>query len=161
MKHVVCTFLVALGLALFVACSDSPQPIVCRDIPAGGCPSENGAACQDPTCTAAYFCNLADGTWVLDHPCSGADGGVNGASDAAHDAHVLGPRDASIDAPPGANGGPGCGTLEQPDCALGDALACPSGCCNCEDLYVCQGGGWNHWGVCNPATGAIAADKKK
>ncbi len=163
MKYVICTLLVVLGLGVFIACGDLPQPIICHDIPAGGCPSENGAACQDPTCTDAYLCNLADGTWVLDHPCPSHEGGVaDAASDAAHEASMLPPRDASFDAPPGANGGPGCPPLEQPDCALGDGLACPSatGCCNCEDLYVCQSGGWNHWGACNPATGAITPDKK-
>ena len=130
MKYVICTFLVSLGLVAFMACSDSPQPIICHDIPAGGCPSENGAACKDPTCTAAYLCNLADGTWVLDQPCPGIDGGgVKDATSDAHEGSVFGPRDASFDAPPGANGGPGCPPLEQPDCTLGDGLACPSGCC--------------------------------
>lgn len=161
MKYVVCTFLVLLGLAAFTACSDSPQPITCHDIPAGGCPSENGAACTDPACSSAYLCNHADGTWVLDHPCPGIEGGALDASSAApHEASSLLPRDASFDAEPGANGGPGCTGLEQPDCALGDALACPSGCCNCTDLFVCQSSGWNHWGVCDATTGAITPDKK-
>ena len=163
MRYVGTTLLVlpaVLALLAAIACGDSPQPIVCHDIPAGGCPSENGAACQDPSCTAAYLCNEADGTWVLDHPCAAGEGGTSDASaDASHEAAT--PRDASFDAPPGANGGPGCAPLEQPDCALGDVLACPAsaGCCNCDDLFVCQNGGWNHWGTCNATTG-IAPDKK-
>jgi hypothetical protein len=61
--------------------------------------------------------------------------------------------DASIDAPPGAYGGPGCGALQSPDCSLGFALACPSGCCDCEDLFVCENGGWNAWGSCTLEAG--------
>ena len=50
-------------------------------------------------------------------------------SDAANDApgESSRPFDASIDAPPGANGGPGCDALQAPDCSLGFALACPIG----------------------------------
>lgn len=161
MKYVTCTFLVVLGLAVFAACGDSPQPIICHDIPAGGCPSDNGVACSDPTCTASYLCNLADGTWVLEGPCAAHEGGApDAAADAPHEAGTT-PKDASIDAPPGSNGGPGCAPLQPPDCTLGDALACPAsaGCCNCDDLFVCQNGGWNHWGTCNQTTG-ITPDKK-
>ena len=77
------------------------------------------------------------------------DAALDGDADAAPDTSL--PRfDASfIDAPPGYNGGPECDGLEQPDCPLGDILACPSGCCNCEDLFYCQNGGWNHWGYCD------------
>jgi hypothetical protein len=59
--------------------------------------------------------------------------------------------DADIDAPPGAFGGPGCESLVVPDCALGVALACGAGCCGCEDLYVCENGGWDLWGSCGDA----------
>jgi hypothetical protein len=60
--------------------------------------------------------------------------------------------DASIDAPPGAFGGPGCESLVVPDCALGVALACGnSACCGCEDLFVCENGGWELWGTCGDA----------
>lgn len=58
-----------------------------------------------------------------------------------------GVRDASIDVE-GAFGGPGCVDLQMPDCPLGVALTCPSGCCGCEDLFVCKNGGWDLWGSC-------------
>jgi hypothetical protein len=162
MKYVVCTFLVLLGIAAFLACGDSPQPILCRDIPAGGCLAGegDGSACVDPSCTATYLCNLADGTWQFDQACPPHEGGAPDASTDAHPESGPATRDASIDAPPGSSGGPGCAPLEQPDCTLADALACPAGsCCNCDDLFVCQNGGWNHWGTCNAATGAITPDK--
>jgi hypothetical protein len=151
--------LAGLGALWFAACGSSPQPIVCKDIPAGGCPSESGAACQDPTCAAAYLCDESSGTWVLDQPCAAREGGApDASSEAGASAEAASPRDASyIDAPPGASGGPGCAPLEPPDCTLGDALACPSGCCNCEDLFVCASGGWSHWGLCN-ASGVIVPD---
>jgi hypothetical protein len=148
MRFCVALIGVTSALALAIACDGSdPQQEPCKDIPAGGCPLSNGVACQDPSCVAAYACN-ADGTWTLDHACPGADAATTDAptETAAPEMRF----DASfIDAPAGANGGPGCTGLEQPDCALGDVLACPSGCCNCEDLYVCANGGWNHWGTCD------------
>jgi hypothetical protein len=49
---------------------------------------------------------------------------------------------------PGALGGPGCQDLQNPDCSLGSAAACTD-CCGCEDLYVCQSGGWSLWGECD------------
>ncbi|HEY8074319.1 MAG TPA: hypothetical protein VIF62_09420 [Labilithrix sp.] len=131
-----------------IACSDgaaSSQP--CTDIPEGGCPLSHGVACDDPTCEAVYACN-ANNTWSLDHACpphdasTGFDANVADASDASL-------FDANIDAPPGAFGGPGCEDLEPPDCELGLVLDCPSGCCGCEDLFVCNNGGWDPWGTCS------------
>jgi hypothetical protein len=109
-------------------------------------------ACDDPTCEAVYACR-AGNVWELDHACPPHDAAARPAADAnAPDA-----RDASSDAPPGANGGPGCDALQAPDCALGLALVCPVGCCDCEDLFVCQSGGWTLWGTCSPDAGVVPA----
>ena len=153
MKSLVFAFAAALGIAIFAvvpACGDGDaisQP--CNDIPAGGCPLSYGVSCDDPTCLAVYRCG-EDNAWTLDHACPIREAGPD-VRDAmpvdAADSAV--PRDAAIDAPPGAYGGDGCGALEAPDCALGLALSCPSGCCGCEDLYVCQSGGWVLWGSCS------------
>ncbi|AKU96836.1 hypothetical protein AKJ09_03500 [Labilithrix luteola] len=148
--------LVGLGvlasLAIVTACSgDAPTASACTNIPAGGCPLSRGVACEDLSCEAVYRC-LDGNQWVLDHACPAHD-----ASSVEHDAEAdaadasdggASVRDAAIDAPPGASGGPGCDTLQVPDCSLGFALACPSGCCECEDLFVCQNGGWEYWGSC-------------
>jgi hypothetical protein len=139
--------LVAALTALAAACNESSPPAVCRDIPANGCPVDNGAdACQDPTCAAVYWCQ--GGSWVLDHACPGfspdaAPHPVEASADA-------GAPDVTIDAPAGAYGGPGCGDLQAPDCSLGTALACgaASDCCGCQDLFVCDNGGWSLWGEC-------------
>ena len=146
--------LVGTVLAAVISCSDAMTVNPCRDIPAGGCPLSNGVACEDPTCEAVYAC-LPSREWQLDHTCPAHEAGAPGdgsseGGDAGSDgpAEAARPFDANIDAPPGASGGPGCEQLQTPDCPLGFALACPMGCCGCEDLFVCQGGGWNYYATC-------------
>jgi hypothetical protein len=140
----------ALALVAFAACDDLPPPPTCQDIPAGGCPSAHGAACNDPTCEASYLCT--ESGWVLERACPPRDAAPDrttppDASDAARDVASF---DVAIDAPDGAFGGPGCNPLEAPDCSLGLALQCASAgnCCGCEDLFVCENGGWDLWGSC-------------
>src|SRR5262249_22276629 len=139
----------AVAFAILRAAPGCETPIEqspCKGVPDGGCPLSHGRACEDPACAAAYACN-ADGTWTLDHMCPAHADSSASAPDAA-------PGDAgAIDAPPGASGGPECTALEAPDCPLATALACPSGCCDCTDLFVCGDGGWNEWGTCDPDAG--------
>lgn len=135
-----------LALAAMPSCQDPPTVERCADVPEGGCPLAKGLACQDPNCLAVYACR-PNKVWVLDHTCPGNEGGVTRDASTG-DAEAGRPFDASIDAPPGANGVPGCGLLQAPDCALGLALACPKGCCGCEDLFVCANGGWSYWSTC-------------
>lgn len=131
----------ALVAAVLTGCDDAtPSVSTCRDIPAGGCPLAHGVACDDPACAAAYACR--DGAWVIDHVCASRD-----ASADARPVVDAGPADATIDVP-GANGGPGCGPLQSPDCPLATALSCGASCCGCEDLYVCLDAGWELWGSC-------------
>jgi hypothetical protein len=139
---------IVLGMfALFVACDDEAVPPPCTNIPAGGCPSSHGAAaCDDPSCEAVYVC-LPNQSWQLDHACPARDAATPPDAQPGTTPEL----DASIDAPPGAYGGPGCEDLEQPDCPLGVALACGAGCCDCQDLYVCEDGGWSFYGTCGDA----------
>ncbi len=143
---------VAALVALAWACNgEIPVPSACTNIPAGGCPSSFGAACTDPTCAAVYACT-STGAWSLVRSCPARDGGAAaGPSDARGDAP--GSRDVEADVP-GANGGPGCQDLQSPDCPLGVGLACGTGCCGCEDLFVCAARGWSLWGTCGDG-GAI------
>ena len=147
--------------AVTSACQDNYDESPCRNVPANGCPLSHGEACNDPACQAAYACD-PDGTWELDHMCPGfdADTDAGAVTDASIDARVdttVGPvpRDASIDVPPGASGGPGCEALQSPDCTLGFALVCPQGCCGCEDLFVCDNGSWATWGSCDEDAGIV------
>jgi len=144
--------LAAAALAALVpACMDDVGPASpCTNVPPGGCPLSRGVACEDPACEAVYACRPGN-VWELDRRCpprDPVDASTRDASAADADAGVEPSLDASLDAPPGAYGGPGCGPLQLPDCSLGFALACPSGCCGCEDLFVCENGGWSHWSAC-------------
>ena len=144
------------AVALAGACASVPPASPCRDVPPYGCPLSHDQACSDPSCAAAYACN-PDGTWTLDHVCPGFDASAPEASSLPEAAP---PNDVSaIDAPPGANGGPGCATLQISDCPLAFAMSCPRGCCDCADLYVCTAGSWDLWGSCredDAGAGSIA-----
>ena len=142
----------ALALSAIVgvaaSCSeDAPTPQPCTNVPEGGCPLSHGVACADPECAATYACREGN-VWELVQTCPAHEAG--GVPD-AFVPEAQAPFDASVDAPPGAFGGPGCPSLEPPDCMLGTALSCPSGCCDCEDLFVCDDGGWDLWGTCGDA----------
>ena len=144
--------LVALG-ALAVACSDGETVQRCTGIPAGGCPLSRGLACEDPVCEAVYLCRPGN-VWELDRMCPPRPDAGTPADASAADAPEDAPSfDANVDAPPGAYGGPGCRVLQAPDCPLGTALACGGGCCGCEDLFVCENGGWSTWGTCDEGSG--------
>jgi hypothetical protein len=137
-------------LRIAAACEDTSPPIPCVDAPPTGCPEDFGAdVCQDPRCDSVYACT--DGHWVFARACGARDGA--GAPDATGvDADSGGDRDGppGVDAPMGAFGGPGCVSLQAPDCDLGVALVCSTGvdCCGCQDLFVCVDGGWEPWGTC-------------
>jgi hypothetical protein len=142
--------LAAVALVTLPSCEDSETPQECTNVPAGGCPLSRGVACQDPACEAVYACRPGN-VWELERTCPPIEAGTRDAStdvalDAASDVTIA--FDANIDAPAGANGGPGCSALQAPDCALGLVLACSSGCCGCEDLFVCQNGGWTYYSTC-------------
>jgi hypothetical protein len=143
-------------LSPFLACDDGPVPQPCSNIPPGGCPIARGVSCADPACEAVYACRPGN-VWELQYRCPERDGGSRPSPlDAAVDEPTAPAIDASIDAPEGAFGGPGCPSLQAPDCALGLALSCGQGCCGCEDLFVCEDGAWTLWGVCSD--GGIHAD---
>jgi len=137
-----------------LACGDDETFVPCRDIPAGGCPHTRGASCDDPVCRAIYTCNDQK-EWVVEQTCPPLpeDSGVvteAGTDSATQIADGAISRDANFVVPPGASGGEGCGELEAPDCSLGFALACPANsCCDCEEIYVCNNGGWEVWGSCS------------
>src|SRR4051794_15639301 len=113
-RNAVLAVVASFGAALFAApgCSDTATDHPCTGIPAGGCPLSRGVACDDPSCEAAYACRPGN-VWELDHTCPAHEAG------APHDAAIDTPPipDAALDAPPGANGGPGCDPLQAPDCS--------------------------------------------
>ena len=138
-------------LAAFLAapaCSNPPLPATCDDLAAPACPTDLDAdVCADIECASVYSCN--NGQWVFVQSCPdySAEAGVHPV-EAGDDAGYA--FDGALDAPPGAFGGPGCVPLEDPDCELGTALECSpaNGCCGCDELYVCDDGGWVPLGEC-------------
>jgi hypothetical protein len=133
---------------LAAACKDTPPPAECGGLDPPACPEDNGAdVCSDPTCASVYQCDNGNWTFLEKCPDYNPEAGVHpyeAGPDSSPD------FDVDIDAPAGANGGPGCVDLENPDCSLGEGIACVDspGCCDCQDLYVCDDGGWVPWGEC-------------
>jgi hypothetical protein len=143
LRAVVGSCVALVVIAVVAACEDGATPEACSNIPPGGCPLSRGVACEDPACEVVYACRPGN-VWELDRRCPPRDA----PDDASVSDAGAAPFDASIDAPPGAFGGPGCESLQAPDCALGLALSCGANCCGCEDLYICEDNGWTLWGVC-------------
>jgi hypothetical protein len=136
-------FLFILSLFACSAFDNPPAPHACNGIPSGGCPGSGTDNCVDPMCSAIYTCE-DDGGWSFSATCPAREAGV---PDARPDVDLR--RDADFDVPPGATGGPGCVDLQCGDCTLSLALACPSDeCCGCQNVFVCDDGGWNLWGSC-------------
>jgi hypothetical protein len=137
-------------IGLVASCSEALIQERCTSIPAGGCPLARGRACEDPSCEAVYLCR-PNNVWVLEQQCPPRAPREAAAPIATEEDAEVVPRDASIDAPPGAFGGPGCASLQAPDCSLGLALSCGDDCCGCSDLFVCENGAWSLWGACGDA----------
>jgi hypothetical protein len=151
-----------VAMLVAAACADRlPGAFACKEIPEGGCPQRSIDVCVDDACEAVYSCN-ANAEWTQVRECTrdvsadAADAGY-GANDMTGDSAIVSYRDAASGTPDGegAFGGPGCIALEAPECSLGFALGCHgSDCCGCEDIFVCDQGGWSAWGTCN--RGALA-----
>ena len=144
-----------VGAGLTACFAELPDPSKCRFVPSGGCPeSGNTDVCAaDPTCEAVYRCT--DSRWTLLAACTrdARDAGVR--TDSAADSSAVTDAAARVDSgravPEGGYGGPTCNMLQAPDCPAATAILCPSGCCGCEDLFVCAAGTWNAWGLCTSA----------
>lgn len=132
----------------------------CGLIEEGGCPDKGDAVdqCFDYRCRALYRCvqdpnDPATGTWEFRRDCPYQEPPEAGAPTDARDgasSDAAPPRDGGLpsDLPPGAFGGPGCVSLQLPDCSLATGYGCSTRCCECEDLYVCEEGAWYLWGHC-------------
>ena len=145
----------AIVTTLLVACREDLAPAKCGEIPSGGCP-RRGDGCRDPSCTALYVCSI-ESTWKLDRTCDPRDASAPLVDAVAPGIDAGARRDATTSVP-GASGGPGCEDLAAPDCSLSAGLACGQGCCGCEDLFVCESGGWSLWGSCS--AGEIIPDTR-
>jgi len=131
-----------LVLAAIAGCPTLPAPILCGEIPAGGCPVGRGGTCDDLTCEGLYDC--VDGTWVSAEVCAHPDGGPGvggGASDGGQPEGgactpvSIDTQGQAIDCTP---------DLQEPDCPVEAAFPCVETACltGCLDFFRCTPTGW-------------------
>ena len=131
-------------------CQGIPTGTGCSDIPAGGCPTDRGGTCDDPTCNALYACNA--GAWSILQWCDQPDGGAGGGDAGGGDG---GPRDGGPCTPVSINTTgetQDCTPdLEGTDCSVEAALGCEETACltGCSDFYLCTAPGWVHVAYCD------------
>jgi hypothetical protein len=136
---------VVLGTLLSApSCQPLPTGAGCIDIPAGGCPTDRGGSCADPTCSAIYACT--DGAWSFlmqcDQPDSGSGagagtGGGTGSSGAGTGGDGGACTPVVIDTTGEATN---CTPdLAFPDCPVQAALGCAESACvtGCSDFFLC------------------------
>jgi hypothetical protein len=134
-----CIRLLLLAVAwLAVACQSLEDPIVCGQIPDGGCPAGRGGTCDDALCAALYDC--AEGTWVVVEECPddgsggaggrGAGGAGGGTGGMACTPVELDHEGESIGCSP---------DLQHPDCPAAAAETCAETAClsDCADFFMC------------------------
>ena len=128
-----------------VSCRSLGPPLLCGQIPDGGCPIGRGGTCEDQACAALYDC--VEGDWTLVTECAqGVGGGGGGAGD-------------------GGGGGGGCAPIEidrsgettgcmpdlqEPDCPASAAETCAASVCltGCVDFFLCTAEGWSEVAYC-------------
>ena len=153
--------LALVSLAIAMGCGSDVEAQACHDLPANGCPEDDGLACQDPSCAAAYVCNPG-GVWSLAQKCPNYKPPPDASAGAVQKDAGGSVRDGGFPypVPPGAYGGQGCVDLEPPDCPLGTVVSCSDPvdpCCGCDTLFVCQSSGWVTWGECEADGGIVAS----
>ena len=145
------------ALAIFAAATlaspggcTSTAPVLCGEIPPGGCPVGRGGTCVDRTCAALFDC--VAGTWTITQSCPELDGGTDGGG--------------GSDAGAGTGGGGPCTPvrfdhqgerpdctpdLESPDCPAVAAEGCAESACSagCTDFFLCLTSGWTAVGYCD------------
>lgn len=143
---VTCSFAVAMG-----ACVDAGPAYAesCGVIGVGGCPGNSQATCADLACDFVASCSAATGRWVPVVTCPARDAGSEAGFAGDGDADAASGRDASV-VPTEAGAAGACPPLQLPDCSEELRAACGAGCCGCEDVFRCEGGGWVDLGPCVP-----------
>lgn len=140
----VLSFMLAGACALGPSgCGALPEPLLCGEIPDGGCPSGRGGTCDDAACARLYDC--VDGAWTVvarcdPPPSEGTDAGA-GEPDAAC-------TPVRIDR---AGEAAGCKpAVQHPDCPVEAAEACAEVACStgCVDFFLCTSDGWTGVAYC-------------
>lgn len=123
-----------LGAAASLAC-DSQQPLLCGQIPDGGCPIGRGGTCEDAFCEALYDCVQGDWTEVevCERPSGGGGAGAGGegggGSNEGGCAIVTFDHTGEVR---------GCEPdLQPPDCPVEAAEVCEPCITGCVDFFLC------------------------
>jgi hypothetical protein len=131
------------------ACAGDGRPLLCGQIPEGGCPIGRGGTCADLVCAGLYDC--VEGAWTLVTPCeqggAGGAGGGHGGGDGG-DGGDGGCTPVSIDHTGEAAG---CAPdLQHPDCPASAAETCEQTAClsGCFDFFLCTDEGWVEVAYC-------------
>lgn len=120
-------------LALTVLGCDLEQPLLCGQIPEGGCPIGRGGTCDDATCVALYDC--VDGDWIETELCEGVAGGGGAGGEGATSSSAGGCDLMTLDHTGETRG---CEPdLQPPDCPVEAAEVCEPCATGCVDFYLC------------------------
>jgi hypothetical protein len=130
----------ACAMLAFAACGTTDGPLLCREIPEGGCPIGRGGTCEDRLCSGLYDC--VDGSWTLVTEChqGGGGGGAGGAG-----AGGGGAGGCEVIALDHTGEETGCEPeLQDPDCPAAAAETCVWSACltGCLDFFLCKSDGW-------------------
>jgi hypothetical protein len=140
----------ALGFALVamgsIACGGADAPLLCGEIPPGGCPIGRGGTCADPTCTGLYDC--VSGHWRETMACPHPQGqGGAGSSSSANSSSSGQCTGAMLDH---TKQTVGCTPdLEAPDCNSDVAETCHPCTTGCIDFFMCEAQGWMTVAYCD------------
>ncbi|WP_437691303.1 hypothetical protein [Sorangium sp. So ce176] len=135
----------ALAALAPAGCDPIAEPLLCGEIPEGGCPVGRGGTCDDDACSALYDCS--DGAWTrvarCDRPGEPApDAGAGGGLEDGCDVVTL---DRSGEAS-------GCApALQEPDCPADAAETCAEAACRtgCVEFFLCTEEGWSAVAYCD------------
>ena len=140
--------LLLLVTAPAVACQSLEEPILCGQIPEGGCPAGRGGTCEDVLCAALYDC--AEGTWVVVADCPGHAGGAGGGGAGGGGAGGEGGAPCTPVELDHEGESSGCRPdLQHPDCPAAAAETCAETAClsDCADFFMCMDRGDKQWAV--------------
>lgn len=158
MKSLFLSLFPSLSLLLLSSCYPYPtEPLLCDEIPQGGCPTGRGGTCDDAACNALYDC--VSGIWEKTKTCggNGGGGGPTGAGGSGGSGGVCAPIELDH-----AGETTGCEPdLQLPDCPVVAAEQCPESACltDCTDFFVCKKAGWTAVAYCDEQGAVIVSPR--
>ncbi|KYF66909.1 hypothetical protein BE11_01765 [Sorangium cellulosum] len=134
----------ALATLAPAGCDPIAEPLLCGEIPDGGCPLGRGGTCDDDVCRALYDCR--EGAWTMAARCDRPgepepDVGAGSPSDGCEVVTLDRSGEASGCAP----------ALQEPDCPADAAETCAEAACRtgCVDFFLCAEEGWRAVAYCD------------